>query len=75
MRGVLFVKNLFNKKIPPSCEYCKTGKKLTEDVILCVKYGVTTKNNFCKKFKYSPLKRIPKKQNPANNFDEKDFII
>ena len=68
------MRNMFKKKITPSCEYCAVGI-LTNNKILCVKYGVTSSKNNCKKFKYDPLKRIPKKQQGIINFSEKDFKI
>ena len=68
------MKNLFRKNISPSCEYCSTGV-LVNNKILCIKYGVTNSKNNCKKFKYDPLKRIPKKPKKISQFNEKDFII
>ena len=69
MKG-LTMKNLFNKKITPACKYCKIGKTSINKTILCVKYGVTTNENYCKKFKYNPLKRIPKTIKILQNIDE-----
>lgn len=69
------MKKLFKKDIPASCEYCSIGKSLNKTKILCVKYGITSPKNQCKKFKYDPLKRVPKKQIENFNFDEKDFEL
>lgn len=69
------MKNLFKKKISPACEYCSIGKTLKNNSILCVKYGITNPKNHCKKFKYDPIKRIPKKQTENLSFDKKDFIL
>ncbi len=70
------MKNLFNKKILPSCGYCHMGKKcLGKDTILCVKNGVVDSSYYCKKFKYDPLKRVPKICNYSNNFKKDDFKI
>ncbi len=66
---------LFKKNISPSCEYCCYSKKIANDLMGCVKYGITNKENCCKKFKYNPLKRIPKKPKPILNFNKKDFIL
>ena len=66
---------MFKKKISPSCEYCSIGKARTNKTILCVKYGITLPKNHCKKFKYDPLKRVPKKQIENSYFEKKDFIL
>ncbi len=68
------MKNMFKKNMPPSCAYCAVGV-LVNDKILCVKYGITNSKNNCKKFKYDPLKRIPKTSKKILHFDEEDFKI
>ena len=52
---------LFRKKIERSCSYCLYGAPLEGGVILCSKKGVRTESDKCRKFKYDPCKRIPKK--------------
>ena len=70
------MKNLFNKKIWPSCEYCRMGEKcLNDDTILCIKNGVVKSSYYCKKFKYNPLKRVPKIYNYSTKFKKDDFKI
>ena len=44
-------KKLFGNNIKPSCKYCELGIA-----------GEGDKIHSCKKFVYSPLKRIPKKE-------------
>lgn len=66
---------LFNKNISPSCKYCYLGKKITQNLIGCVKYGITNSENCCKKFRYDPLKRVPKKPKPVLSFNKKDFML
>ena len=70
------MKNFFNKKIAPSCEYCHMGKKcLNDDTILCLKHGVVESSYYCNKFRYNPLKRIPKVCNYSTKFKKDDFTI
>ena len=70
------MKNLFDKKISPSCEYCHIGKKFLDDgTILCVNSGVVDPSYHCKKFKYDPLKRIPKIRAYSSDLDKEDFML
>ncbi len=76
MKGCFLMHNLFNKNIPPSCAYCSRGKSCIEkETILCIKHGVVESTYSCKKFKYDPLKRAPKKHRPIASFSKKDFSI
>lgn len=52
---------LFRKKHPRSCSYCKYGTKFNDEQILCIKRGVRSENDACRKFSYDPCKRIPPK--------------
>lgn len=52
---------LFRKKIACSCLYCARGTAMDDDHILCVKRGLVTEKEKCRKFKYDPCKRIPAK--------------
>lgn len=66
----------FNKDIKKSCLWCIHGKKseYTDDVF-CKKHGVTTANDYCRKYKYDPLKRTPEKQTIESNFSNEDFSL
>jgi hypothetical protein len=56
-------RNLFGNNIKPACKYCNHGKPHGEDKIECSKYGtIVNSYSSCKKFCYSPLKRIPNKE-------------
>ena len=55
-------KKLFGNNIKPSCKYCELGTPLDGDKISCPKMGTVKTYDACKKFVYSPLKRIPKKE-------------
>ena len=69
------MKNLFKKNIPPSCEYCEIGKQISNDSVICIKFGVTQFKNNCKKFKYNPLKRKPKIPKKILSLQKKDFTF
>ena len=64
-------------KIEPKCEYCKLGTISADNTsVLCPKKGVLNKDFFCKKFKYDPLKRIPKESAPElMKFSPEDFSL
>lgn len=68
---------LFRKKIEKSCSYCKYGTALDEELILCMKKGVRNECDKCRKFRYDPLKRIPKKPKAQNfeTFKDEDFSL
>ncbi len=69
-------KKLFDKSLPPKCEYCVLGIKTDyNDEILCKKRGVTDKTDSCRHFKYDPLKREPKKEIISTNYSPEDFIL
>ena len=51
--------NLFNKKLPPACEYCEHGNRISESEVICRKKGVVYPDDHCSAYKYAPLKRKP----------------
>lgn len=55
-------KKLFGNNIKPSCKYCELGTAGEGDKIHCSKFGDMKSYDSCKKFVYSPLKRVPKKE-------------
>lgn len=66
----------FGRNIAPSCEYCERGR-VTKDgkMVLCESKGIVFGKYSCRKFIYSPLKRIPKRRNPIPIPDEKEFSL
>lgn len=68
---------LFRKKIERSCAYCLYGAHLEDEVILCQKKGMRTTLDQCRKFRYDPCKRIPKKEKALDlaKYDEEDFSL
>lgn len=61
----------------PRCEYCKIGKlSADKETVLCPKKGIMDKHYCCKKFRYDPLKRVPKKNTPElMKFSPEDFEL
>ncbi|MBC5787180.1 MULTISPECIES: hypothetical protein [Clostridiaceae] len=66
----------FRGNIPPACEYCEYGKPTADhQMILCGRNGVVSPFFKCRKFKYDPLKRVPKVLPPLDGYSEKDFSL
>ena len=68
---------LFKRNIDPSCTYCRRGKQITEETILCQRKGVVSPAGSCTAFRYDPLKRVPPR--PAtpdfSQLKEEDFLL
>jgi len=49
---------------------------MTEDMV-CSKRGIVHQDNFCKKFRYDPQRRIPKRKPKFNpdKFNKEDFSL
>ncbi|MGN0468390.1 MAG: hypothetical protein ACI4GY_06680 [Acutalibacteraceae bacterium] len=63
-------------EIEPKCEYCQRAFLSKETgALYCEKKGVVESDDSCKKFKYDPLKRVPRKIKISCDFDEDDFKI
>lgn len=58
--------SLFKKDITPACEYCAHGSRISSEEVLCKKQGVSSPWDFCPKFKYSPLNRVPERPRAPN---------
>lgn len=68
---------LFRKKIERSCLYCTCSTKLNEDQMLCIRRGIVSADNKCRKFRYDPFKRIPAKPKALDlsKYDGDDFSL
>ena len=68
---------LFRKKMPKTCEYCQNGTQLEDEQYLCSKCGVVEYREKCRKFKYDPCKRIPKKAKTLDfsKYEDTDFSL
>lgn len=68
---------LFRKKIERSCYYCSFGTELSDGTVLCAKKGIVDGNKSCRKFRYEPLRRIPRKEKTPDfsQYDQDDFSL
>lgn len=67
---------LIDDKIQPACKYCAAGKELyAAGEILCRKNGIMAPQDFCRRFRYDPLKRIPNRIPKLPAYTEKDFEL
>lgn len=68
---------LFRKRIERRCSYCLRGTRLDEEQVLCAKKGIRVADSKCWKFKYDPIKRIPKKAKALDfsKYDQEDFSL
>ena len=68
---------IFSKDIDPRCAYCKHGTALDDHTIMCLKKGVTSPADQCRRFRYDPLKRLPPKPQTLTfpKFSEEDFTL
>lgn len=67
---------LFGSSIQPACQYCENGKLTTDgNFVLCEKRGSLRPSDSCKKYVYSPFKRVPKRFAPLPTYDKKDFQL
>jgi len=67
---------LFEEKVTPACEYCEFGRPAEDyKMIQCKKAGTVSPYFRCKKFRYSPTKRTPKRMPKLPSFDPSDFSI
>lgn len=68
---------LFRKKLPRSCGYCSFSTELSDGTVLCAKKGMMAADNSCRKFRYEPTRRFPKKQKTPDfsQYDQEDFSL
>lgn len=68
---------LFRKNIDPRCAYCQRGQQINDREVACVKHGIMAVEDYCRSFKYDPLKRVPPR--PAvldtDKLNEADFSL
>ena len=49
-------------RIEKYCKYCEAAETLSDpDAMLCRKYGVVKASFCCRRFRYDPLKRAPRR--------------
>lgn len=76
MLRVMNMSDAFNKELPRSCKYCAFGKdSLFGGEVLCKKRGVTSPTDYCRHYKYDPLRRVPEKVKIADGYKPEDFSL
>lgn len=69
-------KKLFDKTLPKKCEYCAHSFPLgDEGEMVCRKKGMVNIDDYCRKYKYDPLKREPRRQLISDNYSPEDFAL
>lgn len=66
---------LFGNNISPACAYCAEAMQQVGESILCAKHGIVPPDYACRQFLYDPIKRIPAKPLPLDDYDADDFSI
>lgn len=70
------MKKMFNKDLPKKCEYCLNATPLgSNNEMVCKIRGIVNSDDLCRRYKYDPLKREPKKQIISSDYSPEDFII
>ena len=70
-------KEIIGKKdLTHECAVCKYGWPLPDgSAVLCEKSGIRNNDSCCKKFKYDPLKRVPRRVPAMMEFSQEDFEL
>ena len=60
-----------------SCQYCRFGTQMNEEMMLCAKKGIVQPCDDCRKFRYDPFKRVPPKPKALDfsKYEEDDFSL
>ena len=66
----------FSKSIEPSCSYCRFGQLCRgTDTVVCEKRGLSSADENCRRFRYDPIKRKPKKIRVIEKISKEEFEI
>ena len=67
---------MFDKTLQKKCEYCLFGTPLGNDgEIICKYKGIVNSDDLCRKYKYDPLKRMPRQPKISENYTPDDFKL
>ena len=73
---IVFHKPMYGATIAPACEYCAWGRRASDPrMILCEKCGIVSPYYKCRKFRYDPLRRVPKRPPKLPAFSPEDFSL
>lgn len=72
----MFRKPYFGTNISPACEYCAHSRPSPDGrMYYCLKVGVVYPYHKCRKFRYDPLRRIPRRRPALPKFSPEDFQL
>ncbi len=68
---------LFRKDIERACAYCAHAGKVDDSTCVCARKGIVPADGACWRFRYDPLKRVPRRQKPKDfsACDDLDFSL
>ena len=68
---------LIDRRIQPSCAYCRFGAALGKGEVACLRRGIMESSGSCNAFRYEPTKRVPEGFPTAmvTGLSEEDFKI
>lgn len=66
---------LFGNHIQPACKYCEEAFPQTGGGVLCVRNGPVAPEHSCRKYRYDPIKRIPRRRQPQESYNSEDFEL
>ncbi len=73
---VIKMKKMFNKDIIKKCAHCLHSTPLANSgEMACKIKGIVFDYDLCRKYKYDPLKRVPKTTKLADNYVPDNFIL
>ena len=69
-------KKLFDKTLPKKCEYCLLAQPIGNDgEMVCKKRGIVDASDYCRSYKYDPLKRVPSRPIISDQYSPEDFKL
>lgn len=67
---------LFAKKAYRACRHCANGRPTGDgERVLCVHKGIVEADYACRKYRYDPLKRVPKRRPALPAFSADEFKL
>lgn len=60
----------------PECRNCLFSRPFAQDgFVLCEKTGIRSVTSLCKKYKYDPLSRVPRRAPDITELSKEDFSL
>ncbi len=69
-------KKLFGNTKEPRCETCSIGKRSADgESVLCIHGGAVPLSHHCRRYRYDPLRRTPKRRPLLGEYSAADFAL